>query len=123
VTTKFSKGNNSSAKLTPEQVVWGREQYDLHIRTRGREGYNMRQLADIQEVSRETVARYIRGETWKQYGGPGEHQDATAPSSAAELHDAALQRQATLMAPAPQSAEIQASLAKLGTLLKKEEPK
>jgi predicted transcriptional regulator len=119
---KFGLQNIRAGKLTPDLVLWGREQYDLHVRTRRTQGLNMRQIAEVQQVSRETVARYIRGETWKQYGGPGEHENATAVSSAIEFHDIALARQAIATAPASDSAVIQASLAKLAQLGVKPEP-
>ena len=116
---KFGLQNIRAGKLTPDLVLWGREQYDLHIRTRGREGLNMRQIAEVQQVSRETVARYIRGETWKQYGGPGEYENATTPSAAQEFHELALERQAIMTAPANDSAEMQASMAKVAQKLAK----
>jgi hypothetical protein len=68
----------------------------------------MRQIAEVQGVSRETVARYIRGETWKSIAIDGD--------ALADDRDAALERQAIAMAPAIDSAVIQASLAKLAQL-------
>lgn len=100
--SKFSKQNLSGAKLTGEMVLWGREQYAAGL-------LNMRQLAAIQMVSRETVARYIRGETWKELGlGAGEHQEA---------REEAIRRMAEATAPAHDSPQIQASLARLAKLM------
>jgi hypothetical protein len=103
----FSRQNLSGAKLNGEMVLWGRKQYQLHIDTQGRQGMNMRQIADVQQVSRETVARYLRGETWKQFGLPGEHEAA---------QEQRIENMAKQFAPALDSAEIQASLAKLARL-------
>lgn len=106
--TKFSRQNLSGAKLTGEMVLWGREQYELHLQRRG-QGMNMRQIAEVQMVSRETVARYIRGETWKELGlGAGEHEQA---------RESAIERMSAATAPANDSPEILASLARLQTLM------
>lgn len=113
---KFQPNNHSGAKLTAQAVVWGREQYDAHCRTKGREGMNMRQIAEIQGVSRETVARYLRGETWKSV--------AMLDDVLADDQEAAQERMAQAMAPSQDSAEIQASLARLmGKLEIQSQPK
>jgi hypothetical protein len=107
--TLFSKHNVRASKLTPEMVIWGREQYRLHLETRGMEGMNMRQLANLQQVSRETVARYIRGESWQ-----GLEQGL---NNLAEQRDQIAQRMAPVLAPSTESAEIQGSLARLSRLI------
>lgn len=104
----FSKGNLRGRRLSPEQVLWGRAEYDKHVASQGRAGLNMREIAEVQGVSRETVARYLRGETWKQF--------SSGFRESQEMHEMALQQKAQLEAPSANSAEIQASLAKLAQL-------
>jgi len=87
------------------EVLWIREAYD-------RRELNQRQLAERFNVSRETIARIVRGETWKQFAGPGTDRPTVDQNQIEE----ALEDIAIRTAPALESAEIQASLAKLAKL-------
>lgn len=101
----FNKGNIRGGKVTPMEVLWIREAYD-------RRELNQRQLAERFNVSRETIARIVRGETWKQFAGPGTDRPTVDQNQIEE----ALEDIAIRTAPALESAEIQASLAKLAKL-------
>lgn len=104
----FSMNNTRAGRLTPVQVLKIRELYDA--------GMTQRELCWRYNVSIMTIGRIVRGESWKQYGGPGTHPGATRlPTAVHEAWDAQdkLIEQSLRGAPPPSDAEIAASLARL----------
>lgn len=81
----FSRGNVRAGKLTPETVMEIREEYNRGVT----QGY----LARKHHVSVITIGRIVRGETWQDYPGPGEHRGATERTVERCLHNAAEDRQ------------------------------
>jgi hypothetical protein len=104
---RFRLGNIRGAKLTPEQVVEIRERYWRGMESQGA-------LCRAYGVSKETIGRVVRGETFQEYGGPVPGGREKPPAQ--ELAEAA-EDHAALSAPEPDGAAIAASLAKLNTLL------
>jgi hypothetical protein len=100
----FNRSNIRAAKLTPEQVVVIRELYNA--------GRTQRELCQAYGVSKETIGRIVRGESWIAYGGPGEHRGATELPVEANLDLAAHEQIARQPPTAQTEAEIQASLAR-----------
>lgn len=106
---QFSKYHTRAAKLLPEQVVQIRELYHKFNRSQA-------SLSREFGVTEGTIGRIVRGTSWQAYGGPGEHVGAREASDAQLLHEAALEENARINAPAMDSPEIQESLAKLARL-------
>lgn len=104
----FGRSNIRAAKITPVQAQEIREKYDA--------GMTQRELCWQYNVSIGTIGRIVRGETWKDYGGPGEHPGASRPSVELNIHDSALGAEAMRNPLPTESAEIQASLARLAGL-------
>jgi hypothetical protein len=106
--TKFRLGNIRNAKLTPEEVVEIRERYWHGMESQGA-------LCRAYNVSRDTIGRVVRGESFQEYGGPvpGGREKPAAQRLAEAGEDRALMNDA----PEPDGAAIAASLAKLNTLL------
>jgi len=83
---KFNHTNVRASKLTPEQVLEIRELYH-------NQRYTQRRLGNLYGVSTETIGRIVRGDTWKSYGGPGDHPGAEEQTVAQRLHEFAVEQQ------------------------------
>jgi len=62
MTQHFRRGNHYAAHLTPEQVV--------EIRRKYAEGYTQGELVKEYDVGLSTIARCVRGETWRHIAMP-----------------------------------------------------
>lgn len=110
--TRFSIQNIRAGRLTPAQVLRIRELY-------WQQNFTQRKLCAMFNVSIGTIGRIVRGESWRAFGGVGTHANATEQPAAQGLLDEALVRGA----PAADSPEILASLAKVQALLDEDKPK
>ena len=106
--TKFHLSNLRGAKLTPDQVTRIRERYWNNMESQSA-------LCREYGVSKETIGRVVRGETFQNVPGPvpGGRQKPEAQV----LLESAQDHAAMSSAPEPDGAAIAASLAKLNTLL------